>query len=193
MNRPLEQNHRQRRSNQERSRLAGWTLLETMVAHGLLVLIMTLTALLIAALSRAERNAVRSCVTQQSLSRLDELFRRDVHRAASATVANQADQSAELLLTVSVDEHVRYVIASGNLERTATAAGKEHHETYRLPNARWVFQVTDGEVQKVILALQQPADTSTQTSPEFVPLRELRFESILSLNRIAAPSTGASP
>ena len=45
-----------------RRRRGGWTLLETMVAHGLLALIMTLTALLFATLSRAERNAVRAGV-----------------------------------------------------------------------------------------------------------------------------------
>ncbi len=171
-----------------RRRRGGWTLLETMVAHGLLALIMTLTALLFATLSRAERNAVRAGVTQQSLARLDELFRRDVHRCVSAELLDREDRPAELRLTMSPQASVRYVVEQGNLQRFLTDAGRNHHETFRLPEAEWQLELTEGKPPKVIIRCRQPADTSTKTPAEFLPHRELRFEAVRSLSRNPATS-----
>jgi type II secretory pathway pseudopilin PulG len=164
-----------KRRNQSGHRRKGWTLLETMVAHGLLALIMTLTALLFAALSRAERNAVRAGAAQRSLARLDELFRRDVHQALSVELVGQPQ---ELRLTLSPHESVKYLVEQGNLQRFASEQGGSHHETFRLPGAEWEMELTEGKSSKVILRCRQPADTATKIPAEFLPRRELRFEAI---------------
>ena len=182
-----------RRTLPAERRRAGWTLLETMVAHGMLALIMTLTALLIAALSRSERNAVRAGVAQQSLARLDELFRRDVHRAVAAELVARPNESPELRLVITPQESVQYFVEQGSLQRTSTGGGPAHHETFRLPHAEWSMELSKHDRPRVILRCRQPADTVTAGSPDAIPRREVRFEAVRSLDRMPeAPAGGGS-
>lgn len=163
------------------------------VAMSLIMVLMTISATLFTALTRSERNATRSAAAQQTLSRLDGLFRGDVHRAQSAALSQDEREQPLLTLAQPGGDSIRYAVNAGVLERTADSGGTTHRDAFRIHDAVWKFEISAEDARRVELILQRPADTVTQNLKDFVPTREWRLLAVLSLTPAAVPPTGATP
>lgn len=160
-----------------RSARRGYSLIELVLVIAIVSVLMTLSAGLFVALSRAERNAVRSISTQRQWGQLQAQFRQDVHRARTVSLAS-AD---ELRLDQPDQAEIRYVIQADELVRTMTSEAGTHREQYRLPRTAWAFAVTGESPRIVRLIAKRTADTVTQVSPELLPTQEWAIEAALSL------------
>lgn len=169
----------------------AYTLVELVVVISIVTAVMTLSAVLFVAMSRAERNAMRSVAAQQVLSRLNEQFRRDVHSATEATLSDDESLPA-LTLSRADDQSIRYQISAGGLERIATTNGAPHREEFRLPETTWKFEVSASDARRVGLLALRSADTVTRTAPELLPVQEWRMEAVLDLTP-APRKKGAAP
>lgn len=169
---------------------AGYSLIELVVAIGLIGVLMIVSGTLFVALSRSERNAQRSAAAQQTIAHLDRLFRRDVHQARSAAIAQDDRAQAVLTLSLPGDGTVRYAADEGKLTRIAVADGRTHREEFRIAEGKWQFEVRDRRVE---LRLTRPADTVTQHGPAHVPVRDCRLLAVLSLTPSKLPQTGDAP
>ncbi len=167
---------------------SGWTLIELLATISVLGVVMTLSGLLFVAMSRSERTALRSSAAQQTLARLNEQFRRDVHQADAAEILETEPGQFTLTLAAANRPVAMYAIQSHELRRLAAVPDGEHRETYRIPGAAWSFQRSSERVPKVSLSLLRPADTLTVTSAEFLPVVEWRLEAVLALNSMSAVS-----
>lgn len=173
-----------------RLRRRGYTLLEMIVAISLIMVLMTVSGALFVALSRSERNAQRAAAAQQTIARLDDLFRRDVHQAQSAIIAQDDRQHAALTLTLPAGRTVRYTAEDSQLVRLAEFEAKSHRDDFRIPSSQWEFDIQGSRVE---LRLKRPADTVTQNSPALVPLRECRLMALLSLTPAQFQPPGGTP
>lgn len=171
----------------------AYSLIETVVAMSLILVLMTVSGTLFTALARSERNAQRAAAAQQTLSRLDTLFRADVHRAKSAALSQDDRRQPMLTLTLPNGGTVRYVAEAAKLERLVESAGATHRDAFRVAEAQWRFEIAGETNRRVELILQRPADTVTQNSQEFLPLRDRRLMAALSLTPSASLDTGATP
>lgn len=168
---------------------SGYTLIEMVVAMGLILVLMTVSGTLFVALSRSERNAQRSAAAQQIISQVDNLFRRDVHQARSATIAQDERRQPVLTLSLPGNATIRYAADDAKLVRIAVTDGRTHRDDFRIAAGQWQFAVADRRVE---LRLTRPADTVTQNSPEQLPLRDCRLMAVLSLTPSEFPQTGAA-
>lgn len=173
--------------NRQRS---GYTLVEMVVAMSLILVLMTVSGTLFVALTRSERNAQRSAAAQQTISQLDGLFRRDVHQARSATIAQDERGQPVLTLSLPGNATVRYAAEDSQLTRLAVTDGRTHRDDFRIAAGQWQFDVKDRRVE---LRLSRPADTVTQSTPALLPVRECRLLAMLSLTPSALPQTGGTP
>ena len=171
----------------------GWTLIETVVAHGMLAVVMTVSAALFLALARSERNAWSSCAVQQTLSRLQEQFRLDVHRSDAAKLDGDNRTATTLTLSDADGEVARYAVERHRLERLAKVSGGEHRETWRIPEAEWSFAVSEASPRTVTLSLQRPAGSVTQSPKEFLPIKTTELKAVLNLRRLATDEPGDAP
>lgn len=162
-------------------RRPGWSLIETVVAHGLLAIVMAVSGTLFVALARSERNSLRSCAAQQALSRLNEQFRRDVHQARSVEIL--PGETPTLKLAAADGEGARYVLENGYLTRAA----KEHRETYRLPDAEWSFHIDGDAPRTVTLKLNRPSAGLTSNGGELPSRVEWRLSAALGLTAGVQP------
>lgn len=174
------------------NRHAGYSLIEMVIAIAIISMLMTVSATLFAALSRSEGNVLRSATSQQTLARLNELFRRDVHQSLSATISEGDDGRPQLMLQQADGGSVRYAVAVGTLERTANVDGTVHRESFRIADAEWSFKVSDNS-RRVELTLRRPADTVTQVSPELLPMRTLSITAVMSLTPSQISAAGGAP
>jgi prepilin-type N-terminal cleavage/methylation domain-containing protein len=159
----------------------AFTVVEMVVAISVIAMVMAVSATLFAAMSRSERNMLRSAAAQQTLGRVNELFRRDVHRSASVSLSRDPDQPSHLTLRQPNGTLVRYEAAAGKLERIVEDNGASHRELFRIPHATWSFEVSDENSGHVAISLERPADTITQVTQEFLPTRTWRLTAVLSL------------
>ena len=172
---------------------AGYTLMEMLVVMSVLAVITTISAVLFTSLSRAELQAARSVTAQQTLSRLQERFRRDVHQAAVAEVTTAEDQQPILKLTHSGEMIIRYQLERGDLQRTAQGPETTHRETYRLPETRWSFSMSPGFPERVRLTMHRRADTLQPTTTPAPAVQDWQLEAVLSLAGVPGPSDGRTP
>lgn len=169
---------------------SGWTLIELLATISVLGVVMTLSGTMFVAMSRSERNALRSCAAQQTLARLNEQFRRDVHQADAVEITETDPGQFTLTLAAANSLVSRYAIHQHDLQRLAAAPDGEHRETYRIPDAVWSFQRTGEPAPKVSLTLQRPADTLIVTTPDFLPVVAWRLEAVLGLSASPALRKG---
>jgi hypothetical protein len=147
----------------------------------MLATIMTVSAVLFVALARSERNAMKACAAQQSLARLQEQFRQDVHRARSAELSRDG-ADATLSLSDADGPFARYVIAGAELQRVARTAAGDHRESYRFADAAWDAGLSGASPRKARLTLKRPAEGITSTGKELESVVEWRLEGVVGLN-----------
>lgn len=159
----------------------GWTLLELMAVITILTILLSIVGTLFATLTRSERNVMRSCAMQQSLSRLNELFRTDVHRSDAAVIAAD-DQGRPTCTLTSAGEHIaQYIVQDHDLVRLASVVAGDHREIFRIPDADWTFESRSENSRKIRLRLQRPVDTPLRVQRDVLPEVVWDFEALLGL------------
>jgi type II secretory pathway component PulJ len=116
-------------------RRRGVSLIETVVVVSLAMASLSLVAGSIHMIMKAQFQAEEIVRQGRNLSRLDEQFRRDIHRAESAELIPADDeQPARLLLILPEGRTVRYEPAAWQLFRLTEKEGEaESRERYSFP------------------------------------------------------------
>jgi type II secretory pathway pseudopilin PulG len=117
----------------------GYTLIETMVgvlvAGAILGVIATVMSRVIASNTEAADH-LRGLV---ALGDLGEHFRRDVHAATHAAVADDNGRPARLALTLSDGSQVTYTSTAARMDRARSVDGKvASHDSFALESLRFV-------------------------------------------------------
>ena len=195
LRRPTRPPHHRRQKSLGQSRLLwhpiprrAYTLLEMVVGISLLSVLMTISGSLIVTMSRSERHSIQSAEAGQTLARLNELFRRDVHRAFSASRSNEA-QTTVLTLTQANAADIRYAVIDGQLHRQTTIDGHTHREVFRITGGTWTVEVPPNEPWRVDILLRRTAPTVSRVASKHLPQQEWRLSAVLSLT----PESTASP
>jgi prepilin-type N-terminal cleavage/methylation domain-containing protein len=163
----------------------GVTLIETVVAMSMLVVLATLAVTTVFLLMRAEAGGARALTASTGVSRLADAFRQDVHAAASATVENDengkpqlrlaADGTAATLYSAS-DRTVRRIVKNGD-----DVTGSD---SYTLPVGEVRFEVHPQQ-KLVSLVLQRTPETRSSKRPD-TPEASAKAQPALSQFRIEA-------
>ena len=147
----------------------GFTLIELLVAMSLFGTIMTIVAVSLGHLARADHNTRDRIDRQRSLQQFIVRLRQDIHEASSATISsgqvppgdgnNAADPPTPrqtLTLLLQDGRSIRFQPTSDGIERTVTADGTEQHrESYSWgspSDATWAIDTTH-ELPIAILTL----------------------------------------
>ena len=97
----------------------GYSLIEVLLAVGIVSMTLSAIAVSLQAMYRAERTLKANAVHGQTVPRLALQLRKDTHAAGTATLLNATDPSAGVLLTLPTsDDTVEYQSAAGRVMRT---------------------------------------------------------------------------
>jgi hypothetical protein len=140
-------------------------LVEVVMAMAVATAMVGLLAATVSRMMHASEQSHEHLQTIVTLGRLGEQFRRDVHAARSATIADaQGDQPGRLVLD-GPDRQVAYVVENDAIERVATAASEApRRERFTLGGMKLLGWKVDGERREVSIALAPLARRGTQSS-----------------------------
>ena len=134
----------------------GYTLIETLVVIAIVGVTLTIVALTMHTLYRAEHRLRDDLQGQQMLERLGDQLRTDAHQAvAVATKNGPEDPPARILtLTVSKDRSIEYSLGTSGIARTVKHGNDvEHREQYPFAAASGNFWIVDAARQRPFIAL----------------------------------------
>ncbi|RPI82423.1 MAG: hypothetical protein EHM42_09485 [Planctomycetaceae bacterium] len=152
MNRPLPPGLIHQRGHGRRT---GISLTELMVVIALSSLLMSVSAMLIQELLRADRSLTRAAQTSAHLLRLESLFRDDARRAITANAVNENAESTALELVQPDGRKVVYRSQSHVLRREVFAGeAREHFDRFVFPVASRVQLTVDSSGQLAELRIE---------------------------------------
>jgi hypothetical protein len=128
----------------------AYSLVEMVVAIGLTAVILSVTAMTMHSLHRAEHRMRGDFQQQRTLKRLVTQLRQDAHAASSASVAKGQDANTpaqQVTLEMPDGKAIRYAVHTNRFEREVLEKSNvEHRETFRLlgPNSKWTIKELDG-------------------------------------------------
>ncbi len=169
----------------------GVSLIELMVVIAVITILFGMVGVVFHRLFLSEQNAMRAALTERTVSRLSDQFRRDVHAATTVERLEGVDggQASRLILTPRSDStaanartSISYVILRGEVIRELFAGEQQiSREVYRLPDCRIGIPGTTNETDNVMVSLVVERQGSTITpQPRAVrPWRSLVIEAAL--------------
>jgi type II secretory pathway component PulJ len=145
-------------------RRTGMGLVEVVIAMAVATAMVGLLAATVSRMMLASEQSHEHLRTMVTLGRLGEQFRRDVHAAGSATIADaQGDQPGRLVLEGS-GRQVAYAVEFDAIERVATATGEApRRERFALGGLKFLGWKVDDERREVSVALAPLARRGTQS------------------------------
>ena len=173
------------------SRRRGASLIELMVVIAIISALFGMVGVILHRMFLSEQVAMRSAMTERTVSRLAVQFRRDVHAATTVTrVETENGQASNLVLASSHDAttgasplaNVVYSIGEGEVIRELVADGKTtSREVYRLPECRVHLPASTNEaaVEMVSLVIERQGSTITPQPQATRPHRSLAIEAAL--------------
>ena len=157
-------------------RRQAYTLVEMIVAIGLTAVTLSVTAMTMHSLHRAEHRIRDDFQQQRTLKRLATQLRQDAHEASTALVMNDQDPNnpaaRQITLAMSDGKSVRYAVHTDRIERDVLKESSvQHRETFRLlgPGSKWAVQELDGRTiltLHLIDVVQQPSAAQDVTNLE---------------------------
>jgi prepilin-type N-terminal cleavage/methylation domain-containing protein len=144
----------------------AFTLIEMIVAISVGSVLMGIAVSLLIVLLGAEQSGRTHAERSESLQRLADQFRRDVHAAAGKTAADVDRHGCRLRLADG--GNVRYVIGTHVISREEQAGSKTvRRESYRLPNDSTAAIAVDGATTPCTARLTiMPDDVSMRSAHE---------------------------
>jgi prepilin-type N-terminal cleavage/methylation domain-containing protein len=152
----------------------AFTLVELLVAITVGSVLMGIAVSLLLVLLGAEQSGRTHAERSESLRRLADQFRRDVHAAVGEPAADAVDRHG-CRLRLADSGSVRYVVGSGSIERQEQAGTKDvSRESYALPKDSTATVAVDRTTTPWTLSLTiVPNDTSMRA------VHEIRIDAIL--------------
>ena len=164
----------------------GFTLIELMVVIAIISVIFSLVGAVFQRLFLSEQSAMRAALIEQTVSRLADQFRRDIHAATFAEVDTHREGATGSLGLFEANRDqpaIVYVILTDEVrrERRAADSSVSHREVYRLPECRIAFavQVAEAEVSFLSLSIARQHSTITPQPQASRPYRTLVVEAAL--------------
>ena len=173
------------------SQRRGVSLIELMVVIAIISALFSMVGVVFHRLFLSEQVAMRAALTERTVSRLADQFRRDVHAATTATRSENGDGRASSLALLSSHDvaaepnaaaKVIYSFNDGEVLRELIADGKTtSREVYRLPECRLRLPATttEGKVEVVSLIIERQGSTITPQPQATRPRRSLAIEAAL--------------
>ena len=188
------------------SRRRGVSLIELMVVIAIISALFSMVGVVFHRLFLSEQVAMRAALTERTVSRLADQFRRDVHAATDSLRFVSADDgpasslilmSSQGMTVASAPVTVSYSIRESELLRELAVDGKTvNREVYRLPECQlWLpVSTNEGEVEMVSLIIQRQGSTITPQPQSARPWRSLVIEAALGRDdRITTAHATKSP
>ena len=145
----------------------AYTLVEMVVAIGLTAVTLSVTAMTMHSLHRAEHRMRDDFQEQRTLKRLVAQLRQDAHEASSASLTNELDANSparQVTLEMPDGKPIRYAIHTNRFEREVLdESNVAHRETFRLvaPNSKWTVKAVDG---RTLLTLRVVDEAQQQSA-----------------------------
>ena len=190
----------------KRNARRGASLIELMVVIAIISTLFSMVGVVFHRLFLSEQVAMRAALTERTVSRLADQFRRDVHVAMTAMHAEAGKESlVSLVLKTSPNAGVEgsdpttvvYSIDDGEVIREAFVDGKTaSREVYRLPECQMRFPASTNEVtiEMVSLVIERQGSTVTPQPQAVRPRRSLVIEAALGRDtKLAATVALKSP
>ena len=187
----------------------GVSLVELMVVISVITILFSMVGVVFHRLFQSEQVSMRAALTERTISRLSDHFRRDVHAAMTAMHAMRAEAGKEsplsLVLKTSPNAGVEgsdpmtvvYSIDDGEVIREAFVDGRTaSREVYRLPECQMRFPASTNEVtvEMVSLVIERQGSTVTPQPQAVRPRRSLVIEAALGRDaQLAATVAMKSP
>ena len=164
----------------------GFTLIELMVVIAIITVIFSLVGAVFQRLFLSEQSAMRAALIEQTVSRLADQFRRDIHAATFAEIDTHREGATGSLGLFEANRDqpaIVYVILTDEVrrERRAADSSVSHREVYRLPECRVAFavQVAEADVSFISLSIARQHSTITPQPQATRPYRTLVVEAAL--------------
>ena len=178
----------------------GFTLIELMVVIAIISVIFSLVGAVFQRLFLSEQSAMRAALVEQTVSRLADQFRRDIHAATFAEIDTQREGATGSLGLFEANRDqpaIVYVVLTDEVirEQRAADATVSHREVFRLPECRISFatQVTEAEVSFIRLAIARQHSTITPQPQATRPYRTLAVEAALGRDRVIRKNVKPMP
>ena len=149
-------------------RRQAYTLVEMVVAIGLTAVILSVTAMTMHSLHRAEHRMRGDAQQQRTLKRLVTQLRQDAHAASSASIAKGQDADTpaqQITLEMPDGKAIRYAVHTNRFEREVfEESNVEHRETFRLlgPNSKWTIKELDGRTLLTLHLIDEAQQSAAQ-------------------------------
>lgn len=140
----------------KKNRRDGYTLIETLVVIAILGVTLTIVALSMHALHRAEKRLRGELQDQLVIERLGAQLRTDAHQAIAVTTKNVAEDPQARVLTISLskDDSIEYSLGTSGIERTVKRGSEvEHREHFHVAAAPGNSWIVDAARQHPLVAL----------------------------------------
>jgi type II secretory pathway pseudopilin PulG len=187
-------------------RRGGASLIELLVVISIITALFSMVGVVFHRIFLADQVAMRAALTERTVSRLADQFRRDVHAAITAKRA-EAENGAGVRLELtprldaatepSASATVNYSIRAGEVLRELIVDGKvTSREVYRLPECQIHLPVATNEakVEMVGLTIERQGSTITPQPQATRPRRTLAIEAALGRDdRLATAFATKSP
>ena len=171
-------------------RRRGVSLIELMVVIAIITVLFSMVGVVFHRMFLSEQVAMRAALTERTVSRLADQFRRDVHAATTAMRTENGDGLASSLFLMSSDAaagpnaatNVIYSFHDGDVLRELVAEGKTaSREVYRLPECRLRLPAAanEGTVEMFSLVIERQGSTITPQPQATRPWRSLVIEAVL--------------
>lgn len=178
----------------------GFTLIELMVVIAIISVIFSLVGAVFQRLFLSEQSAMRAALVEQTVSRLADQFRRDIHAATFAEIDTQREGATGSLGLFEANRDqpaIVYVVLTDEVirEQRAADATVSHREVFRLPECRISFatQVAEAEVSFISLSIARQHSTITPQPQATRPYRTLAVEAALGRDRVIRKNVKPMP
>ena len=178
----------------------GFTLIELMVVIAIISVIFSLVGAVFQRLFLSEQSAMRAALDEQTVSRLADQFRRDIHAATFAEIDTQREGATGSLGLFEANRDqpaIVYVVLTDEVirEQRAADATVSHREVFRLPECRISFatQVAEAEVSFISLSIARQHSTITPQPQATRPYRTLAVEAALGRDNVVKKSFKPMP
>jgi prepilin-type N-terminal cleavage/methylation domain-containing protein len=137
------------------TRRRGISLVEVMVATAVSGVVLSLVAVCLHGLYRAEHRARQFTSCRASIARLSLQLRTDAHATGHAARSQPTpDAEATLVLTLEGGRQIEYRYRAELVERLVTRDGQTvQREAYRLPGTQVAWQVADDGARPLVTAV----------------------------------------
>lgn len=180
----------------KRNSRRGVSLIELMVVIAIITALFSMVGVVFHRLFLSEQVAMRAALTERTVSRLADQFRRDVHAATAAQPEVDDGITRTFKLMQSETEWVKdfptivYSAREGEVIREQFGADEKplSREVYRLPECRVSFpnQTEDVDGVMISLAIERQGSTITPQPQATRPWRSLVIEAFLSRDHLLA-------